>query len=168
MLTYAFEVISKSKNISDKNKIDLITCLSKYSGAEGMLAGQVVDLLSERESINIDKLNFMHVNKTAALFIASFEFGAILSDVDIKTRDILKKAGLNFGLAFQYFDDISDAKNQNSSDTIKEKSTCVSILGLDKSKKEAESYLKKAFLLLDNIDINFLNLKNLFQSYLIN
>jgi len=161
LLTYSFEVLSDIKDLSDLKKIELIKILSRSIGAEGMLAGQVVDILSENKKTDEKKLLFMHENKTAKLFMASFEFGAVLSDADINTRKILKETGLNFGLYFQFMDDINDEKI-SSSDISKNKSTVLTVYGSEKANIMAKNYLKRANYLLDTLKKDFSKLKKLF------
>ena len=133
LLTLAFEIISKAKNISDEKKIKLISLLAKYSGGNELIAGQILDINFENKKISFEELKLMHLKKTASLFICAFEFGAIISDTSDKDRQILKEFGEKFGLIFQFVDDILDF-SENSSDAIKNKATAISILGIKNAK----------------------------------
>ncbi|NGX32979.1 MAG: Farnesyl diphosphate synthase [Candidatus Anoxychlamydiales bacterium] len=149
LLTYAFEIITNTKNLDDTKKVKLIRALTKYSGGDGLIAGQVVDLSYEGKEIDFEKLKFMHLNKTAKLFMAAIEFGCIISDA---SDDITNKFALfakNMGLAFQFFDDISDYADEKSSDKTKNKATAPAILGLEKAKAFAVDLQKSALDILN-------------------
>jgi len=154
LLTYAFEIISNTKNITDTQKVNLIQTLSKYSGAEGLIAGQVADLSWEGKNIDLEKLLFMHLNKTAALFIAAVEFGCIIANTTQNIKKSFLDFAKNLGLAFQIFDDISDTLDKKSSDITKDKSTAVTLLGLDNAKKFAIDLKDKALDALRTIPFN--------------
>ncbi|NGX63525.1 MAG: Farnesyl diphosphate synthase [Candidatus Anoxychlamydiales bacterium] len=150
LLTYAFEIISKAKRLTSMQKINLINTLSKYAGSDGLIAGQVADLFWERKKIDFEKLKFMHLNKTAALFIAAVDFGCTIAkatkNIKLKLLDFAK----NMGLSFQIFDDISDSQTK-SSDITKNKATAVTILGLEKAKDLAIDLQKKALDILKQL-----------------
>ncbi|NGX31999.1 MAG: Farnesyl diphosphate synthase [Candidatus Anoxychlamydiales bacterium] len=149
LLTYAFEIITNAKNLDDSKKVKLIAALAKLSGGDGLIAGQVVDLIYEGKEIDFEKLKFMHLNKTAKLFMAAIEFGCIISDA---SDDITKKFALfakNMGLAFQFFDDISDYDDEKSSDKIKNKATAPAVLGIEKAKAFAIDLKKRALDILN-------------------
>ena len=147
LLTYAFEVLSMSKKITLMQKLDLIKILSKRSGAKGMIGGQVVDLASEGQSIGWDTLHFMHLHKTAALFTACFEFGAVICDAPKNDRLLLMECGQALGVAFQIIDDLIDGPLEGkSSDLTKEKATSVSMLGMQKAEEKARLLIEQATL----------------------
>ncbi|NGX28774.1 MAG: Farnesyl diphosphate synthase [Candidatus Anoxychlamydiales bacterium] len=161
LLTYAFEIITKANKITDKQKVDLIQSLTKYSGGFGLIAGQVTDLSFEGKKIDFEKLKFMHLNKTAALFIAAVEFGCILANAeqDIKLKFI--EFAKSFGLAFQIFDDISDTEDKKSSDIKKDKATAVTILGLKEAKKLASDLQEKGLEILKKLPLDTNDLEKL-------
>ncbi|NGX49065.1 MAG: Farnesyl diphosphate synthase [Candidatus Anoxychlamydiales bacterium] len=149
LLTYAFEIITNAKNLDDTKKVKLIRALTKYSGGDGLIAGQVVDLSYEGKEIEFEKLKFMHLNKTAKLFMAAIEFGCIISDA---SDDITKKFvefAENMGLAFQFFDDIADYDDEKSSDITKNKATAPAVLGIEKAKVFAIDLQKRALDILN-------------------
>ncbi|PIS00873.1 MAG: polyprenyl synthetase family protein [Chlamydiae bacterium CG10_big_fil_rev_8_21_14_0_10_35_9] len=142
LLTFAFEVLANSKNISSDKKIELIRILSQKAGAEGMIAGQAIDLLNEGKSIEFDDLKDMHFKKTAALLSACLEFAAVLGNAKPREFDVLKSYALDLGLAFQIQDDILDVTasfeslgKPTKSDIINQKATSISCLGLEKAKE---------------------------------
>ncbi|MEI6242517.1 MAG: polyprenyl synthetase family protein, partial [Chlamydiota bacterium] len=114
-LTYAFEILSSTKNLSDSQKISLIQTLSTHSGSNGMIGGQCLDLEMKNQVCTSEKLQLMHEKKTGALFLAAVQCGALIANASEKEKEILNIFGKNFGSAYQMFDDIADI-SQNSSE----------------------------------------------------
>ncbi|MBJ7450394.1 MAG: polyprenyl synthetase family protein [Parachlamydiales bacterium] len=173
LLTYAFEVIATDSKLSDTKKSRLIALLAKSSGNNGMIGGQMLDLISENTQVNIQTLKQIHCMKTGALLNCSILFGAIISDVPDEILFKLEHFGQCMGLAFQIVDDVLDVTASLekkcrviSSDTANQKSTYVSLLGLDGSKQAAQSLYKDALVTLDDIPISTQILKEL-ASYII-
>ncbi|MCX7885211.1 MAG: polyprenyl synthetase family protein [Caloramator sp.] len=147
LLNYAFEIMLKEA--VDKNKFFYLKAadiVAKAAGIKGMIGGQVIDLESEGKKIDIDTLNKMHRKKTGALIEASCLCGCIIAQKEDMTEAV-KEYGKNLGIAFQIVDDILDyvgdpkKLGKNTGIDIKNnKSTYVSILGIEKSKKLAEEY----------------------------
>ncbi|HEU64341.1 MAG: Farnesyl diphosphate synthase [Candidatus Anoxychlamydiales bacterium] len=154
LLTYAFEIITNAKNLADTKKVKLIRALTKYSGGDGLIAGQVIDLSYEGKEIDFEKLKFMHLNKTAKLFLAAIEFGCIISDATNDTTNKFVEFAKNMGLAFQFFDDISDYDDKKSSDITKNKATAPAILGIEKAKAFALDLQKRALDILKSLSYN--------------
>ncbi|MDS0527871.1 polyprenyl synthetase family protein [Clostridium sp. SHJSY1] len=110
------------------------------AGAEGMIGGQVVDILSEtKESISEDELNYMHSKKTGELIRSAIVAGAILADAPKEDIQKLDEYGKKLGLAFQIKDDLLDAigsveklgKNAQK-DMEKNKCNYVTMYGIEK------------------------------------
>lgn len=161
LLTYAFEIIANAKKIDSKQKVSLIQTLSKFSGEGGLIAGQVADLSWENEKIDLKKLMFMHLNKTASLFITSVEFACILAKTTPKIKLKLLEFAKNFGIAFQVYNDITGSRKNTSSDITKKKSTAVAVLGLKKAKELGDSLQKKALDILSSIPFNTSSLREI-------
>lgn len=151
LLTYAFDVLANDPHLNDAKKTKLISLLARRSGSEGMIGGQVMDLAFEGKQINLDALRLLHRNKTAALLTASIEFGGIICNADPLHLEQLRRFGENLGLSFQIIDDILDVTSSVSkhgrsiaSDVINEKSTYVSLLGLDQAREYAQECYQEA------------------------
>lgn len=151
LLTHAFDVLATAPFVSPEKKITLISTLSKNAGGDGMIGGQVMDLESEGKKIGIEDLRTIHHCKTGALISASIEFGAILGNAKPNHLKLLVDFGNQMGLAFQIVDDILDvtaSKDKHgkeiSSDAINEKSTFVSLLGIEASQKLSNELLKQS------------------------
>lgn len=151
LLTFAFEILSMSPGLDAEQKIELVSVLAKRAGADGMVGGQVVDLICEGKQTDWQTLQFIHKHKTAALFAAAFEFGAIIAKASCEDRSKLKLIGEEIGLSFQIIDDILDETSTESelgkpirSDLTNDKSTAISVLGLEKAKDLSHELLASA------------------------
>lgn len=146
LLNLAFETISNyatnnSRTIDDyKRHMKALGEVSKYSGIDGMIGGQVVDLLSNHETMTEEKLLFMYKTKTAALIQSALVSGAIMGEASDEEIEIMREFGLNLGIAYQIRDDILDIKEDNS---IK-KLTYLSFHNVGKSKEAINDYSNKA------------------------
>lgn len=138
LLTEAFSVILRS-NL--KHKIKIMEKLAYYSGINGMIYGQELDIKYENHQIDLHTLNIIHKNKTGALLKASVEL--VLTELEIDENQGKKFIDMidSLGLAYQIQDDIMDAignfsnTGKEKSDYKNNKSTYVSILGIKKSQE---------------------------------
>lgn len=158
LLTTAFSVASNAK-ISDDKKVKAISVLARRAGAYGMIGGQVMDLAFEKNKPDIKSLYDMYILKTGALLSAAAEIGAIIAGADEKTVITAENYALNLGQAFQIIDDILDITGDEKllgkpigSDTQNDKTTVVSLIGLEKAKKLAKDLTDEAIGLLDMIN----------------
>lgn len=161
LLNYAYEImLRESIGKDDSNKyLKAINEIAKASGIYGMIGGQVVDIESEGKSIDKDKLDFIHMNKTAAIIIGCMRAGAIIGGASENQLENITKYAKNIGLSFQIVDDILDVVGDEvklgkkvGSDIDNEKSTYPSLIGLDKSKEIAKNLIEEAKLSISNID----------------
>jgi geranylgeranyl diphosphate synthase, type II len=158
LLTYAFEILSSSPNLSYKQKNDLCLTLAKRSGSEGMIGGQVLDISCEGKNIKLPTLEHIHNLKTGALMAASMEFGGIIANASDDLLKKLKEAGLYLGLTFQIVDDILDNTGTTSllgkpagSDANNNKSTYISLLGKEKAQETAQKFYEHTLSLLRSL-----------------
>lgn len=158
LLTEAFNAISKS-DFAKKNPVGAIKAvevLSRFAGCNGMIGGQVIDLKSENKSITLETLQKMDELKTGALIKAACALGVIAGGgSDEKMRAAMAYAE-KIGQAFQIVDDILDVTADEKqlgkpvgSDAQSNKSTYVSLIGLEKSKKYADGLTDEAVRCLD-------------------
>lgn len=161
--TMAFEILSDSKSgLSDKAVANLVKILSSKAGYTGMCGGQAMDLDSEGKKIPLEKLRLLHSKKTGALIRAAVLMGAVASEnVTESVLLILDEYAKYTGLAFQIWDDILDVIGDTSvmgktqgSDISLDKSTYVSLLGLDNAKKLAYECVENAVNELKKLDID--------------
>jgi Geranylgeranyl pyrophosphate synthase len=166
LLNEAMNIMFKYCMEKDKNAIKACTIISESSGAEGMVGGQTVDILSENTKIPIDQLYYMHSKKTGALIKASIVSGAILAGVpkiDIQNLDYY---GQKLGLAFQIKDDILDIVGDTEvlgkkakSDLENKKTTFITAYGLNKCIEMCNSLTGECLEVLDKLKGDTSNLK---------
>ncbi len=150
LLTLAFEMLTKA-DLSDSQKVSAVKALSLHAGYQGMIGGQMVDLMSEGKAVSLDRLKTMDNLKTGKLINCAALLGCIAANADAeKTEHALIFTGA-VGLAFQIVDDILDVTSTEEklgkpigSDSEKEKSTYVSLLGIEKSKEYAQELTSEA------------------------
>ena len=134
--------------------------IAKSSGAEGMIGGQVVDIISEGKTISRDELEYMHSKKTGALIKSSILGGAILAGACEKDIKILKEYGEKLGLVFQIKDDILDivgnvdvlGKNIHA-DKERNKTNFISVYGLEKCRELCEKLSEECVELLKTLTV---------------
>lgn len=141
LLTHAFHLMLDNEADAEK-LVEATKLVSLAAGINGMVAGQIADIAAESKKIDLNELRYIHANKTGALFMASIVSAGILAGVDNEKREALENFSLNFGIAFQIADDILDVIGDETkigkpvgSDEKNEKSTYVSLLGLEKSQE---------------------------------
>ena len=142
LLNKAFEVVSQYNGNNPQRAIKAMNMLAVSSGTEGMIGGQIVDMESEGKDITLDELKYLHLNKTGAIIRSACTVGALMggaSDGEIKAVDEFAQ---NLGVAFQIQDDILDVTSTLEelgkpvfSDEKNEKTTYVTLYGIEKSKE---------------------------------
>lgn len=160
LLNLAFETML-NYTINNSHSIDEYKCyvrameeISIYSGTNGMIGGQVLDVLGGFENMDELKLIYMYRTKTAGLIQASLVSGAIIGGANDEYIEKLREFGLNLGLAYQIKDDILDYAEDESIN----KMTYLKYFDLNTCKEEVKILSKKAMDILDSfngIDIDF-------------
>jgi len=125
--------------------------LAKKAGIYGMIGGQAVDVQSSGGSISREKLDFIYKLKTGALLEASMMAGAILAGASEEEVRTVEQIASDVGLAFQIRDDILDVTSTLEtlgkpirSDDRNEKTTYVTIRGLEQASKDVEEISGRA------------------------
>jgi geranylgeranyl diphosphate synthase type II len=143
LLTLSFSVAAKTENIPTERVVKAIALLADLAGIDGMVGGQTVDLLWEEKSgVTTDILTLICSLKTGALIKAACLIGATLAGADEEKLRAAEDYAEKLGLAFQIVDDILDVIGDEQklgkpigSDAENEKSTFVSLLGVEKCKE---------------------------------
>lgn len=156
LLNYAFETALKAYDIKpDAGVVRALKVLADKAGVNGMIGGQVVDVESEGQPVNMDVIKYIHENKTAAMIESSMMIGAILAGASDEEIEIIETIGSDVGLAFQIRDDILDVTSTLEvlgkpigSDEKNNKTTYVSLVGLEQAEKDVEAVSVRA---LDNL-----------------
>jgi geranylgeranyl diphosphate synthase type II len=135
-----------------------VQVLTKATGSDGLVGGEVVDVLSEGVSIDIERLQYIHSRKTGALMAASCQIGAILGGGTPEEVESLGVFGQRVGLAFQIADDIlNETSNPErlgkavGSDRERAKATYTLLFGLEPARRLAEETATQAKAALDGI-----------------
>ena len=152
LLTLAFEILSEPETHEDPRvRCELIKSLARAAGAQGMVGGQMLDLIAEKEDFDLGTISRMQRMKTGKLMAFACEAGAILGKASEPHRKALCNYAHDLGLAFQVTDDILDVESDpqdTGKDTGKDeqagKATFVSTMGKEQAKDRAEMLVQQA------------------------
>ncbi|KAL3695877.1 hypothetical protein R1sor_009953 [Riccia sorocarpa] len=153
LLAFAFEHIARdTSGVPAERVVRVISHLGKAVGAEGLVAGQVVDIMSEGDpTVTLETLEYIHLHKTAGLLESSVVCGAIIGGASEEEIETLSKYSRYVGLSFQVIDDILDVTQSSEElgktagkDLLVDKATYPKLLGLEKSKEFAAELTHKA------------------------
>jgi geranylgeranyl diphosphate synthase, type II len=143
--TLAFDLLASSPklNCDDKQRVLMVSELTKASGWQGMVAGQALDIEATGQQLSEQALSAMHALKTGALITASVMVGALSTGLASSVQlTALREFAQLIGLAFQIQDDILDVEastevsgKQQGKDAKHGKATYTSIIGLDGAKQ---------------------------------
>ncbi len=158
LLTFAPQIIIKnSKNLGSDKLIRIMEEYFHAAGAFGVIAGQVVDIESEKnypENAQ-ETLEYIHTHKTADLFKLALRTGAIIADASEKEIEEITEFGQNMGVAFQIADDILDETStfEEMGKTLgkdKEagKLTYTNLYGIEKSREDLNNLIERCFEIL--------------------
>jgi geranylgeranyl diphosphate synthase type II len=150
------------------NKIVASGLIAKAAGPQGMIAGQICDILSEGKEISEEELLYMHKNKTGQLIKVAIASGAILGNANAEDLSNLKDYGDKLGLAFQIKDDILDVigdvtilgKNVKS-DESNNKTTFITMYGIEKCKEKCKELTKECFEILKKLEVDTIFLQEI-------
>ena len=152
LLTLAFEVLADEETNEDPEvRSNLVLALAQAAGTEGMVGGQMLDLISERKDLKMSDIASLQNMKTGKLIQVSCEAGAILGKSSLRDRLALIAFGKDLGLAFQIADDLldheGDEKNmgkKTGKDKEAGKATMVSLLGAKEARIHAKNLVANA------------------------
>lgn len=170
LLTLAFELINQPDScLSDSQCRQISLQLAKSSGPQGMVGGQMLDILATDKILSLAELENVHRRKTGALIACAVRCGTICSDATTTTQiAALDTFATSIGLAFQVIDDVLDIESSteqlgktSGADVTLGKSTYPSIIGLAESKDLAQKLYHQSIASLDAIGDNSELLKDL-------
>lgn len=152
LLTLAFEVLADNDTHEDPRvRCELVRSMAQASGGHGMIGGQMLDLIGEREDFDLGTISRLQRMKTGKLMAYACESGAILGKAGEPQRRALCNYAYDLGLAFQVTDDILDVEadpQDTGKDTRKDadagKATFVSTMGKEGAKERAEMLINQA------------------------
>ncbi len=145
LLTHAFALLATGYAAQPALSQALVAVLADAAGSRRLIGGQMEDLLAEKKTdATREELEFIHLNKTAAMIEAALVLGAHCGDATKHEIDLLTQAGRNLGLAFQITDDVLDATADSATlgktagkDAKAGKTTFVRLHGLEDSRRLA-------------------------------
>lgn len=172
LLNYAFETMSKAvfDSSNSKKAARAMMVLAQKAGIYGMIGGQTIDVKTEGTKIGMDTVLEIHKLKTAALIEASMMVGAIIAGADESEIEDVCKIAYYVGLAFQIQDDILDVTSTTEelgkpvlSDEKNDKTTYISLVGLEQAKKDVEKYSDMSLKILVGLNKDSDFLEELFK-----
>lgn len=162
LLTLAFDTIANRTDfdtVSPLQAIRSIGVLAEKAGVYGMIGGQVIDLQNEGKKADVEILKLMDSKKTSALISAACQMGCIVGGADDEAITLAGEYAEKIGLAFQIVDDILDVKGDAKllgkpvgSDSENDKSTYVSLLGLEESQRIVDKLTNEAIDILSRFE----------------
>lgn len=167
---FAFELLSKTPNLSAEQRLALVAELAQASGVKGMCLGQSLDLQAEHQQVSLAELEKIHRNKTGALLSCALKMGFICSPhyQNQPLAEQLERYAAAIGLAFQVQDDILDIEGESEiigktagADMAADKSTYPKLLGLAGAKQKAQQLYQQALDALENVPFDSTALKAL-------
>ncbi len=146
LLTLAFKILASEDTHSDPAvRLRLIERLADASGANGMVGGQMIDMLQEASPRDLNTITRMQRLKTGALISYSVEAGAIIGGASVNARHALAGFAQDLGLAYQIADDLLDATGDQTvvgktlrSDADAGKANFVTILGVEGARERVQ------------------------------
>ncbi len=152
LLTRAFEVLADPATHPDPRvRSDLVAELAHAAGPEGMVGGQMLDLLAEHQRLEMAEVTRLQRMKTGALIAISCESGAILGKAADAARQALHAYAHDLGLAFQIADDLLDVEGDEAEvgkktgkDQGAGKATFVSLLGPERARAQSDMLASQA------------------------
>lgn len=172
LLNYAYEVMLTAFDLpgDPAQVIKAMKVMAKKTGIYGMLGGQSVDVENDGKPVSREMLDYIYENKTSALIEASMVTGAILGGASEEEIATVERAASDIGLAFQIQDDILDVTGDQEvlgkeagSDEKNQKTTYVTLEGLEKAKKDVEALSVQAIEDLNKLPGNNEFLENLIR-----
>jgi len=159
LFALAFRVICETSGVPSDVLLQVCRIVSEAVGTEGMVGGQVLDMLSEGREVTIEQVQEIHRLKTGALIKASVVVGGLIGRASDMQMQALENYGRNIGLAFQIADDILDLVGDQGklgkpvgSDLKHKKATYPSVLGVEESARIASEAVAAAISAVESFD----------------
>lgn len=150
LFSLAFQVLSDSCGSPDR-VIQSVRILSRSTGSDGLVGGEVVDVLSEGRPVTEGAVRFIHERKTGSLISACCEIGGLLGGASDEEMKALSSYGKHLGLAFQIADDLLNELSTREqlgkaagSDRERSKATFPALFGIEESQRMAIELAEEA------------------------
>ncbi len=149
LLNSAFGIVAEDGTLGAASRVRLTEILSRSVGSDGLVAGQEQDLKWSPTCATKSDVALVHARKTAALFSAAAEMGAVAAVADEQHIRLMRDFGMKLGLAFQILDDLLDATSSREiigKDVAQDSSrpSMALTVGLDAAGREAQAYIEEA------------------------
>jgi geranylgeranyl diphosphate synthase type II len=147
LLTRAYEVVLNDPEVPEDKKARVVRKLANVVGVNGMVGGQFVDLKFSNKSMEYKTLEYIHIHKTASLFMAAGSTGAMIGDATDEQIHALEAYAMNLGFAFQILDDLLDVTGrvEEVGKSLKnDKGNFIALHGIEKSRELVTEYTDKA------------------------
>jgi len=169
LLTLAFEVLAHSDTHPEGDvRSELVLGLTRAAGANGMVGGQMIDLLAEDMDADVSLISRIQRLKTGALIAFACEAGAILGKANDEQKEALRRYSNDVGLAFQIKDDLLDTLGKaedigkaTQKDADAGKATFVGLLGVEEAQQRAELLCQQAISHLEIFGDNAAHLRGI-------
>ncbi len=146
LLTRAFGVAATNSLLDGDTNASAVALLSECAGADGMIGGQVLDLIGENEKFDMPTLELLQSLKTGELIRCAALLGCLAGGASAELIEAAEKYALCIGRAFQVIDDVLDVVGDEAtlgkpigSDGECGKTTFATVMSID----EALAYAKK-------------------------
>lgn len=165
LLNEAMIILMQSALENGEDGLKAAIEISKSSGSDGMIGGQVVDILSEGKKISLEELEYMHSKKTGELIRCSVISGALLAKAPEEDLYKLNEFAKKLGLVFQVKDDLLDVigceeklGKKIHADENKEKTNFVTVYGVEKCEEICRLLTEECIELLNGLSVEANNL----------
>ncbi len=156
LLAYGLELVCRTE-LSAAKTVRMVQILTRAIGPSGVIGGEALDIISEDRPGDLELASYIHERKTAGLFRACCECGAVAAAVDERIFSNLSAYGFHLGLAFQIADDLLDATassedtgKRSGCDAEKRKQSYPAIVGVEESHRLGEQAVARAVAALDD------------------
>lgn len=151
LLTAAFGVIAGAHGLTETQRLTAILTLATAAGAQGMIGGQVLDMLGEQQTLGLAEVEELQRLKTGALICCAAHMGCIAAQAGKEQAQAVERYAEKLGLAFQVQDDILDATSTTEalgkpvgSDQTNHKSTYMTLLGIEECTRKVQTLTGEA------------------------
>lgn len=151
LLTEAFAVLGRGYRETPQLGCRLVEELGRAAGSRHLIGGQFEDTRGEDKALTAEDLDFIHLNKTAALIETALIMGLITTEAPPQAYEQLRRYGRLVGWAFQIVDDLLDATSQATvlgkpvgADAARKKNTYPALHGLEKSRARVRELSQEA------------------------
>ena len=161
LLNYAFETAFQAFTLAPEESLRIgqaLSVLGKKAGIYGMIGGQVIDVKETGHAVSKEILDTIYELKTGALIECAMMIGAILGNASAEEVQKVEKIAHYVGVAFQVQDDILDVTSTEEvlgkpihSDEKNEKTTYVTLMGIEEAGKVVEDLSAQAINLLHEL-----------------